>query len=64
MTFWYDRDDNELIGNNLGPFVTVEENGTVRIDVDGIMTDGVGVSKLKSIGVAVMNAIAANAGDE
>lgn len=64
MTFWYDSETNELIGNNLGPFVTVEDNGTVRIDVEGIMTEGVGLPKLRSIQSSVVNAIVANAGDE
>lgn len=62
MTFWYDYDENELIGNNLGQFVTIEDDGTVHIDVGGIMDEGRALDKLKSISKAVTNAIVANAG--
>lgn len=61
MTFWFDSDDNELVGNNLGPFVEVEENGTVHIDVGGIMDEGRALAKLKSIQKSVVNAIVHNA---
>ncbi|GGO03525.1 hypothetical protein [Haloarcula pellucida] len=64
MTFWFDRDENELVGNNLGEFVTVEENGTVRIDVGGIMDEGRALDKLTSIQKSVVNAIVANAGGD
>lgn len=64
MTFWFDSDENELIGNNLGPFVEVEENGAVHIDVGGIMEEGVGLPKLTSIQKSVVNAIVHNSGNE
>lgn len=57
MTFWYDHDDEVLIGNNLGEFVEIDDNGEVRIDVAGIMDRGRGTDKLKEIVSQTVTAI-------
>ena len=57
MTFWYDRDEEVLIGNNLGEFTEVDENGEVRIDVAGIMDRGRGTDKLKEMVSQIVAAI-------
>lgn len=61
MTFWFDREENELIGNNLGEFTTVTENGEVHIDVGGIMERGRGTAKLKEMVSQIVSAIIHNA---
>jgi len=67
MTFYYDSDENELVGNNafderLG-FAT-EDGDTLRMDVEFIMEEGRGLKKLREMRDAVDAAIEANAGDE
>lgn len=67
MTFYYDEDENELVGNNafdedLG--FAVQDDGTLRMDVDQIMEEGRGLRKLREMQSAVESAIEANGGDE
>ena len=57
MTFYYDATDDALVGNNLGEFVEIDEDGTVTIDVTAIMDDGRGFDKLKEMSTAVTSAI-------
>lgn len=61
MTFWFDREENELIGNNLGEFTTVTDDGEVHIDVEGIMERGRGTDKLKEMVSQIVSAIVHNA---
>lgn len=63
MTFFFDADDNELVGNNLGEFVTVDSDGTVHIDVAGILDRGRGFDKLQEMTRAIVDAIVYNGGD-
>lgn len=63
MTFYYDEDTNELVGNNafddrLG--FAIEDDDTLRLDVDFIMEEGRGLSKLREIRDAAQRAIDAN----
>lgn len=63
MTFYYDDEANELVGNNafderLG-FATADGD-TLRMDVDFIMEEGRGLSKLREMRDAVDAAIDAN----
>jgi len=63
VTFYYDEDENELVGNNafddrLG-FAT-EDGDTLRMDVEFIMEEGRGLSKLREMRDAVDAAIDAN----
>lgn len=63
MTFYYDEDENELVGNNVfyEDFEMAEKDGdTLRIDVDWIMEEGRGEYKLKEIRDAVERAIEVN----
>ena len=67
MTFYYDSDENKLVGNNafdenLG-FAT-EDGDTLRMDVEFITEEGRGLKKLREMRDAVDAAIEANAGDE
>lgn len=65
MTFYYDSDENELVGNNAfdEDIGFAERDGdTVRFDVDCIMGEGGGLRKLKEIRNAVESAIEANEG--
>jgi len=67
MTFYYDEDKNELVGNNafdedLG--FAAQDDDTLRMDVDQIMEEGRGLRKLRGMQSAVESAIEANGGDE
>jgi len=67
MTFYYDEDKNELVGNNafdedLG--FAAQDDDTLRMDVDQIMEEGRGLRKLREMQSAVESAIEANGGDE
>jgi hypothetical protein len=64
MTFWFDSSENELVGNNLGQYVEVADNGTVTIDCGAIVKNGSGVDKLLSIAKSVTDAVAYNATEE
>lgn len=59
MTFWYDEEENTLEGNRLGEFIEVDGEH-VTIDVDGIMTEGVGLGKLREMRRQIEKAIEAN----
>lgn len=59
MTFYFDRSANELVGNFIGRFTTVDGD-EVTIDVDGIMEDGRGLGKLREMQGAIEDAIDAN----
>lgn len=57
MTFWYDRDAEELIGNNLAEFTEINDDGEVHIDVAGIMEDGRAEKKLKEMQTQITSAL-------
>lgn len=63
MTFWYDEDTNELVGNmafddEYG--YASEEGGELHIDVDTIMEEGRGTGKLKEMIRSIEEAIESN----
>ncbi|MDY6778992.1 MAG: hypothetical protein SV760_00265 [Halobacteria archaeon] len=63
MTFWFDDDENELVGNmafddEYG--YASEEDGELQIDVETIMEEGRGVGKLREMKRAIDAAIEAN----
>jgi len=59
MTFYYDGDENNLVDNHAGLFTTVDGDD-VTIDVDYIMEEDRGLQKLREMGRAIEDAIAAN----
>jgi len=63
MTFYYDTDDDELVGNALfderyGP-IAEQDGDTLRISVEQIMEEGRGIKKLEEMEGAIQDAIAA-----
>lgn len=65
MTFYYDADADELVGNNAGAFAEFRDGpnpGTdsLHIDVTEIMEDGRGRAKLREIRDAAQQAIHAH----
>jgi len=63
MTFYYDKDENELVGNNAfdDEHGFAEQDGSnLRIDVDYIMEEGRGLGKLMEMESAIEKAIEAN----
>lgn len=66
MTFYYDSDADELVGNNMfyeDYDLASREGDTLKINVTWIMSEGRGKSKLKEIRDAAQNAIDAHADD-
>jgi hypothetical protein len=64
MTFYFDSEENELVGNNafderLG--FASEDDDSLVMDVDFIMEEGRGLRKLREMRRAVDAAIEANA---
>ena len=63
MTFYYDEDENELVGNNAfddGLGFAEQDGSNLRIDVDYIMEEGRGLGKLREMLSAIEGAIEAN----
>lgn len=60
MTFYYDSDADELVGNNMfyEDYDLAEVDGdTLRINVEWIMEEGRGEAKLKEIRDAAQSAL-------
>lgn len=63
MTFYYDEDEDELVGNNMfydGYDLATRDGDTLKINVEWIMEEGRGESKLKEIRDAAQNALDAH----
>lgn len=58
MTFYYDTDENDLVGNRAVEYAEFDGDSLV-IDVDHIMDEGRGVRKLREMRDAVDSAIEA-----
>lgn len=58
MTFYYDADENDLVGNRAAEYAEFDGDSLV-IDVDTIMEDGRGLRKLREMRDAVDGAIEA-----
>jgi hypothetical protein len=63
MTFYYDHEEDELVGNNMfaedvpyGPLAE-QDGDTLRIDVEEIMEEGRGLRKLNEMKSAIQGAI-------
>lgn len=59
MTFWFDDQENVLVGNRVGKYTEVNDE-EIRIDVDAIMNNGRGISKLNEMKREIQKAIDAN----
>lgn len=70
MTFWYDSEDDELVGNRLMEVTEIRQLDIddmppeVRIDVSAMMETGRGVSKLREMQNAITDAIEAHEGGD
>lgn len=66
MTFWYDKEADELIGNVAfdDEYGYAEQDGTdLRIDVTTIMENGRGEGKLREMKGAIDDALEAHGND-
>jgi len=63
MTFYYDEDENELVGNNMfyeDYDLAERRDDTLAINVEWMMDEGRGLSKLREMRDAIDAAIEAN----
>jgi hypothetical protein len=66
VTFYYDSDEDELVGNNMfyEDYDLAERDGdTLRINVEWIMDEGRGEAKLREIRDSVQAALDAHSDD-
>lgn len=60
MTFFYERDTDELIGNVADEYAHIDDEGSLHIDVSWIYEEGRGTEKLEEIKWAAEDAIEAH----